>query len=220
MVNKIVKILVSLAAIAFPAVAFASSMNSNSFIITSDDLSAGGGYSNSNSFASQGDIGGTAAGTGLTSASFKACAGYPCTLTSEDQYLSFSVSPNSVDFGMLNASAVTSGETTITTATNIGTGYITTCHTDGDLRTAGSAYISGVADGTVSAGANEYGVTLTGIDRAFADAEAISTSSKVVASSGSASNSSTVVSFEAGMSTTNLVGNYSQVVTFITTVSF
>jgi len=196
-------------------------MNSNSFIITSDDLSGGGGYSNSNAFISESDVGGTATGEDLASDAFKACAGYPCTLSAEAPSITFSVSPNIIALGTLSVGSVVTGDTTIETTTNATNGYYTVCYTDGEFRTTYGTYLSGVSDGTVTAGANEYGAGLTGSDRSFYDDQAISTVAKTVAeNAGAVTDSSVIVTLKAAMSSTNTAGNYTQIITFVSTGTF
>jgi hypothetical protein len=215
------KIIVGLLVLGAPRFAFGDTMSSASFVITTDDISTGGGNSTSASFISESDIGGRATGEDATSASFKACAGYPCTLNVAPPAITFSVSPNSIAFGTITSGATASGTATITTTENATNGYITTVVGDGHFRTASGQFIADVADGAVTTGANEYGIGLAGTDRAFADDEAVTTAQRTVASnSGTVTNSSVVVTFKAAAGSTSAAGSYSQIATFITTGSF
>jgi hypothetical protein len=217
---KFLRLLVVFMVLSAPKIAFGDTMSSSSFVITSDDITTGGGNINSASFNAETDIGGKATGEDLASASFAACAGYPCTLF--EPYLTFSVTPNSISLGNLSTGSVASGTTTITTTSNAWSGYVTTVATDGEFRTADSLHtIPGVTDGTVTAGSAEYGIGLTGSDRSFTDDRAISTTPiNVAANGGSAENSAVVVTFKAAISSTVTAGNYSQIATFITTGTF
>ena len=195
-------------------------MTSGSFIITSDDLTAGGGNINSASFIAESDIGGKATGENINSSSFKACAGYPCTLTVNPS-ITFTVSLNSINFGTLTSSIMATGTTTITTTENATSGYITTVVADGHLRTAGGSFVPDVTDGSVTTGAGEYGIGLTGAARAFADDESVTTTKRTVASSaGAVTNSAVTVTFKAAISNTVAAGSYSQIATFISTGTF
>jgi hypothetical protein len=195
-------------------------MCSTGFIVTSDDISTGGGNINSPSFIAESDMGGKATGEDLTATSFRACAGYPCTLTVTPS-ITFSVSPNSVNLGTLTSSATATGTATITTTSNAGSGYATTVVADGHLRTAGGQFVPDVTDGAVTTGAGEYGIGLTGADRAFADDRSVTTVMRTVASSaGAVTNSSVTVTFKAAISNTVAAGSYSQVATFISTGTF
>ena len=215
-----VLILAGLLVLGAPRFAFGDTMSSTSFVITSDDLTSGGGNSNSASFVSESDVAGIATGEDAASASYKSCAGYPCTLGAEPS-ITFSVTPNSIALGTLTSSAVASGTTTITTTENAANGYITTVVGDGHFRNVGGSYIGDVADGTVTIGANEYGIGLSGTDKAFSDDESVTTTPRTVASNaGPATGSAVVVTFKAAAGSTSAAGTYSQIATFITTGSF
>ncbi len=199
----------------------ADTMSSTSFVITSDDLSAGGGNSTSTSFVSESDIGGTATGENSVSTSFAACAGYPCTLNLTQPSITFSVSPNTVSLGTLTTSAIATGTTTLTTTENATNGYSITVVGDGQLRRAAGGAVPDVADGAVTIGAGEYGIGLTGTDRAFTDDRSVTTSLRTIASNGGAVTNSTItVTFKAAISSTVPAGSYSQIATFVCTGSF
>jgi len=217
---KALRLLVALIVLCVPKIVFGDTMSSSSFVITSDDLTAGGGSMSSASFNAEADISGLATGEDLASASYAACAGYPCTLYTP--YITFSVTPNSVAFGTLSSGSLSSGTTTITTSTNALSGYVTTVYTDGEFRTVDSLhYIPGVADGAVSVGSAEYGIGLTGTDRSFSNDRAISTASiNVAQNAGTVDNSAVVVTFKASISNTVVPGDYSQIATFVTTGTF
>lgn len=203
-----------------PKFVFGDTMSSSSFIITSDDLTAGGGKINSASFIAESDIGGKATGEDAASASFKACAGYPCTLTVTPS-ITFTVSPNSINLGTLTSSVTATGTTTITTTENASSGYVTTVVADGHLRTTGGQFVPDVADGAVTTGAGEYGIGLTGADRAFTDDRSVTTSLRTVASNaGAVTGSAVTVTFKAAISNTVTAGSYSQIATFISTGTF
>ena len=210
--RNIFKIFLAFVILTIPKLAFGDTMTSGSFIITSDDLTAGGGNINSASFIAESDIGGKATGENINSSSFKACAGYPCTLTVNPS-ITFTVSLNSINFGTLTSS--------ITTTENATSGYITTVVADGHLRTAGGSFVPDVTDGSVTTGAGEYGIGLTGAARAFADDESVTTTKRSVASSaGAVTNSAVTVTFKAAISNTVAAGSYSQIATFISTGTF
>jgi hypothetical protein len=196
-------------------------MSSANFVVTGDDLTAGGGNSTSTSFIAESDVGGTATGENISSASFAACAGYPCLLTTTALSISFSVSPNSVGLGMLSASSVATGTTTLTVTENANNGYAVVAIADGQLRTSGGKDVPNVSDGAVTIGSAEYGIGLTGADRAFTDDRSVTTTPRTVAvNAGTVINSAVTVVFKAAASTTTPAGNYAQVVTFICATTF
>lgn len=218
----VLQIAAGLLILGVPYFVLADTMSSSSFIITSDDISAGGGNSTSASYISESDIGGRATGEGLSSTSFAACAGYPCTLEPVGgPSISFSVTPNSVGLGTLTTGSVATGTTVFTTTSNASNGYMVTVVGDGQMRTASSNAIPDVADGAVTAGAGEYGIGLTGTDRAFADDRSVTTVSRTVASNaGTVTNSSVTVTFKAAISNAVAAGSYNQIATFICTGTF
>jgi hypothetical protein len=217
----VIIVLVALQVLGAPKFVFGDTMSSTSFVITSDDLTAGGGNINSASFIAESDIGGKATGEDATSSSFKACAGYPCTLNVSPPSITFSVSPNSIAFGTITSAATATGTTTITTTENATNGYITTVVGDGHFRNAGGSFIGDVSDGAVTTGANEYGIGLTGTDRSFSDDESVTTTPRTVASNaGTVTGSAVVVTFKVASGNASASGKYSQIATFITTGSF
>lgn len=214
-------LVVGLIILGLPHLVFGDTMQSTNFVITSDDLTAGGGNSTSTSFISEGDTGGTATGENGASTNFAACAGFPCTLDVTPPSITFSVSPNSVGLGVLSPSSVATGTTTLSVTENASNGYAITAIADGQLRTTGGDVVPDVSDGTVTSGGSEYGIGLTGTDRAFADDRSVTTSARTVASNaGSVTNSNITVTFKAAASTTTAAGNYAQTVTFVCTGTF
>jgi hypothetical protein len=213
--------LVALQVLGDPKFVFGDTMSSTSFVISSDDLSTGGGNSTSTSFILESDLGGRATGEDLTSTTFRSCAGYPCTLSVQPPSISFTVTPNSVNLGTLTTGLVATGTTTLTTTENAGIGYQTTVVADGQFRNVGGAAIPDVSDGTVTTGTGEYGIGLTGSDRAFTDDRSLTTTQRVIATNaGAVTNSSVVVTFKAAISNTDSSGAYNQTATFICTGTF
>ncbi len=217
----LIKLLAGIMIMTGPILVNAETRSSASFIISSDDISVGGDRSTSASYAVQDDLGGNAAGENVNSLSYRACAGYPCTLSIEPPTITFSVAPNAVNFGTLTSAVVATGDVTITTSTNSATGYATTVATDGAFRSVAGDQVHGVSDGAVTAGHDEYGIGLTGADRAFADDRSISTALRVVASNaGPVTSAATTVTFKAAISPTVPAGAYSQIATFVSTAEF
>jgi len=217
----VIELLVGLLVLGAPKFVLAGTMSSSSFVITSDDMSAGGGNSTSASFVSESDTGGNATGENAASASFASCAGYPCTLNVSQPAITFSVSPNSVALGTLTTSAIATGTTTLTTTENATSGYTVTVVSDGQLRRAAGGAVPDVTDGAVTIGAGEYGIGLTGTDRAFIDDRSVTTTPRTVASNaGSVTGSAVTVTYKAAISTTVPAGSYSQIDTYICTGTF
>lgn len=175
----------------------------------------------SSSFVMEDDLGGIATGENINSASYKACAGYPCTLSIEPPSITFSLTTNQVLLGTLSVSSVATGDVIASTSTNAVSGYVTTIVSDGNFRTNIGDYIQDVADGDISIGDDEYGIGLTGTDRSFTDERSVTTSPRTIASNSvSTTGSSVTVTFGAAVSVTVPAGNYQQTATLVSTGRF
>ena len=129
--------------------------------------------------------------------------------------ITLSVSASSLSFGQLATGVVSTADLTLTATTDSATGYSVTMQEDGNLR-SGANDIDDVADGSVTAGAEEYGVITTGGDGQLATDTAITSSATTVASrSSQASGVQTPFQFRASIAATQTrEGNYSHIVTF------
>lgn len=138
-----------------------------------------------------------------------------------DPVITFSISSSSCALGTLSTASVSSCYYSVTTTTNAEDGYSTTIVEDGNLRD-GSNDIDDVADGTVTAGAEEYGIGLTGTDRSFTDHQAITTTALTIAQdvTGPISSQVVTVGHHAAISTSTVAGIYSHIVTLISTGTF
>ena len=196
-------------------------MSSDNYINWMDSFNVGGEETSSSAnYQLQDTIGETGTGT-ITSASYDSEGGFR--QVEANPTLTFSVSSNSVDLGVLDVGAVNSVSHTITTTTNSASGYTTTILENNDLRTADAASdICDVADGAVTSGSEEYGIRTSGDEGAMNAADtAITSTAQTVASYAGAINASIVtVTYKASISADSAVGNYSHQVTFITTGNF
>jgi len=214
----VIKILVGLMLLSAPRVVLGDTMSSSSFVITGDDLTAGGGNINSASFIAESEVGGKAPGEDLASASFKACAGYPCALNSSAPSISFAVSPSTVNFGTLSLNAVSSGSAVETVTTNASNGYYVIMYANGEMQQANGQYLPHVSShGTVTAGVAGYGYSVSGTD---ADPSVINdnpipangSNLGVAINAGPVIGSSVTVTFKAAINYLITPGNYSQTV--------
>jgi hypothetical protein len=136
--------------------------------------------------------------------------------------MTFTISGNLIDFGTLTTSGVSSDSITVTTTTNAVDGYVTTIYETENLKTVGGADIDDVADGTVSPGAEEYGVRTSGAAGQMNGADtAITISPQAVALYSSWVNGSTVtITFKAAISSITAAGAYTHAVTLVSTGRF
>ncbi|MBF8280586.1 MAG: hypothetical protein HW383_359 [Candidatus Magasanikbacteria bacterium] len=206
----------------YPAKLFASVMSSTNFAIYVDTVSVGGLRSTSTNFGlfdNLADVGGSP--TSSTSTSYRVDSGFIA--SSPDPSITANLSTSNISLGTLSDSAVRTDSHTITVTTNSPTGYTTTMTTDGNLRDCCGHNITGVGDGSVSAGSNEYGIRTSGSEGQQNSSDiAPSASGFVIASaSGPITSSQTTITFKAAMASAGLTpGSYSQSVTYTTVGNF
>jgi hypothetical protein len=195
-------------------------MSSAHYINWMDSFNFGGEEtSSSTNYKLQDTLGETGTGQ-ISSANYGALIGFR--QAEADAKMAFTTSSNTVNFGTLSTSSVSSDSITVTTTTNAVNGYVTTIYDDGNLRTAGGDDIDQVTDGDVTAGSEEYGIRTSGADGQMNGADtAITTSPQAVAAHASWISSSTVtITFKAAISTSTAAGSYSQNVVLISTGRF
>jgi len=192
-------------------------MSSSNYRIFGDSFSGGGGEGTSASYLLHGTVGEDLAGES-SSASYVLIDGLQS--LSEHPTFTFSMSTSAVGIGALTESVVKTGAVTVTTSTNAPFGYTTTVFEDGNLR-SGANDVDDVADGTVSIGVEEYGIALTGTDRAFATDQPITGTPLTIASRTNWKNgASTVVTFKAAIDGVTEDGTYGHTVYYVSTGNF
>ncbi|MDD2758562.1 MAG: hypothetical protein PHD72_04315 [Patescibacteria group bacterium] len=181
----------------------AALMTSSNYTIYADAVDSGGGLSAGGSYILQDTVGESPAGFS-TSSAYEIRAGYQ---HMEKGFLTLQLSATSLNLGTLSASAVNVASTTATISTDASAGFsFSTTAVAGTVITA-------VADGTVSAGSEEYGFTVSGNESQFSNDVAVASSVLLAASTGPVTNSLTVLNFKASMASSTTAGSYSQTVT-------
>jgi len=143
-------------------------MDSAAYRIAPDVLNESGGTSDSANYRLFTNLGESPTGAS-DSAAYRIHAGF---LQADNPYISFTVSDNSLDFGVLSTGAVSTRDTTLTISTNAMFGYSVDAYDDTSV---GIAYgmVNGankIADATTPnvyinlplAGVEHYGITVTG----------------------------------------------------------
>jgi hypothetical protein len=204
-----------------------AAMSSSSFIMPSDTLGDTGGTSSSASFFLNDTMGETSPATGQGSPSFSLSSGFQ-TMTPEPVFI-FTISSNALALSPApSVSSTSTASTILTTSTNAPFGYSTYISDDGQFR-RGADLIADVADGTVGpVGVEEYGVGITGSDRAFADDRATVVlprtsppTPRMIASYNSfGAGRATTVTVKFDMAATTIDGNYSHVLTFVSSPNY
>lgn len=135
--------------------------------------------------------------------------------------LTVSISDLSMDLGTLNPNLTGSDSHTLTLTSTAANGYVCRATEDGDLRDASANTIDDVADGIVSTGAEEYGVSCSGGGCQLSGDNAVSGSPLTVASSaGPVTSQATTVTYKASVTTLTRGSHYTQLVTFACTANF
>lgn len=192
-------------------------MSSDSYRIFGDSFSAGGGAGSSASYLLHQTIGEDLSSSS-SSASYVLLDGLQS--LAEHPTFTFSVSVPTVNLGALSASSTQTGVVTLTTSTNAPFGYTTTVYEDGNLR-VGANDIDDVADGSVTTGVEEYGIGLTGTDRAFSTDQPITGTPLTIASRSTWKNgASTTVTFKASIDGSTASGTYSHTLYYVSTGNF
>lgn len=147
-----------------------------------------------------------------------------------DPSITFTLSANSLNLGTLSTASVSSATMTVQTVTNAVGGFSTTVLENNNLRIDVSNDINDVADGTVTAGAEEYGMSTTDTGQTITnDADcatpfnALAITSSAQTTAGAASgpvNETNTLCFAASITSTTTAGAYSHILTFISTGTF
>ncbi len=197
------------------------SMESANYKIDKDSVNFGGNDSGQSSNYGLDDTMGEAGTGDSKSSNFIIDAGYRSMLETKVPTFSFLLSSNTCALGNLTVGAVSSCNYTVTISTNSQDGYATTIIEDGNLRD-GANEINDVADGAVTAGSEEYGIGLTGADRAFANDQAITGAALTIASdaTGPISVQQVTITHKASITSSTLAGSYSHTATIVSTGTF
>ena len=129
--------------------------------------------------------------------------------------LTVSLDPETVSLGTLNTSTVASASVIARVTSDADTGY--------SLSVGGvsNALLDSVADGSVSAGAGEYGMAVSGADSVVGLEDVAVVSNQVLAASSTAVvDSATVLTFKASMSEATPPGTYNQTVVLQVVANF
>ncbi len=195
-------------------------MTSESYINWMDSLNFGGEEtSSSTNYKIQDTFGEIGTGS-LSSTNYIGLIGFR--QSEADPTITFTISGNSINFGALSASAISTSSITVTTTTNAANGYVTTIYENTNLQTAGGADIDDVADGTVNPGVEEYGIRTSGAHGQMngADTAVTSTPQTVASYSSWVNGSAVVITFKVAISSATSAGSYTHNVMLISTGRF
>lgn len=185
-------------------------MSSANYTIYADSIDTGGVLSTGGIYSLEDTLGESFAVSTSSINTYEVRAGYQYM---EQNYISLDISPATVSLGTLVVSAVNASDATATVSTDAYAGYTLSI----DSVTGSS--VSAVADGAVTAGAEEYGFAATGGDSLFADDRALTPGLNVASTSTTAVDSQTILTFKASISASTAAGAYSQTISFLAAVN-
>ena len=208
MKNKII-LTILVGVMLLPSVVF-SAMSSTNYRIDADSLEVGGALSSGGSFRLEDTIGGL--GGTVTSTSYQVRGGFH---GSSGSILSLTLSSASIALGTLSATQVTSGSAVVTVATDSDSGYTLS------VASVSGTGLTGVTDGSVSSGSEEYGFAASGADSQFSGEVAVA-AGRIISSSSTpvGGGSDTTLTFKASVSSASVQSSYSQTVSLAAVANF
>lgn len=216
---QVLAITAAFLAAAVPLAVQAESSSSN-YILWGQAAAGGGERTTSANYVNYGTAA-DVAGVEASSAGYFLQTGFEA--IREAPHMSISLAPTSLPLSpnTLSPAGVSTAQTTVTVSTNADFGYVLTVRALSPFQNVAGDVIDGVVDGTVTAGSEEFGVSLTGTDRAFADDRAVTGSALTIASNGMyVTNMATTVTFKASISAATEAGQYQGSYTFIATSTY
>lgn len=193
----------------FPLVVLGA-MSSTDYYIYADSIDIGGGLSVGGNYSLQDTSGGLAVGS-QTGGTYEILGGYQ---SMERGELSFSVSSSSLSMGILSTTTISVASTIVSVSADSNTGYTLS------VGSISGTHLTNVADGSVTAGSEEYGVVTGGDQGLLATDTAITTSLILASSNAPIVNSQTTLTFKAAVSPSTVAGSYSQTVTLTASANF
>lgn len=185
-------------------------MSSTNYTIYADTVDAGGVYSSGGSYTLEDTTGESPAGF-TTSSVYEVRGGYQAMGRGS---ISITLSSTNLNLGTMNTAQVNSASTTVKVTTDSTSGYVLS------VGSLGGTSLAGVTDGAVSAGNEEYGLALEGIDRLFLDDEAIIQGLGLASSSTPVIDAETILEFKAAISGASTPGARSQAITLSASANF
>lgn len=184
-------------------------MSSATYEIYADVVADGGVLSTGGTFSLEDTVGESPVGS-MTGGVYEVRGGYQFMTTGT---ISMSISDAALSLGELSASSVKTDSTIVTITTDNDSGY--TLSTGAISGTS----IQAVADGTVTAGSEEYGVAAAGADALLVGDVAITSALSVASSATPAAGNQTTLTFKASISGSSVAGSYTQTIPLIAAVN-
>lgn len=184
-------------------------MSSATYEIYADVVADGGVLSTGGTFSLEDTVGESAIGS-ITAGTYVVQGGYQAMTMGA---IAMSVSDATLSLGELSASSVKTDNTIVTVTTDNASGYTLS------TGVVSGTSISSVADGTVTAGSEEYGVAAAGADALLVGDVAITSALSVASSATPAAGNQTTLTFKASISGSSVAGSYTQTIPLIAAVN-
>jgi hypothetical protein len=188
---------------AFPAKSLGV-MSSSNYTIFADSIDSGGMLSASGTYSLEDTIGESPVATS-TGGTYEIIPGYQAM---DWNVLLLEVPNGTIDFGTLTLGEVASSTMIFSISSNAASGYVLSV---GSVSGTG---LTNVADGSVTAGQEEYGLAVSGVDASFADDRGVTAGLNIAASSSPVVLADTMVTFKAAISSASVAGARSQSIVF------
>ena len=203
---------IAVASLLLPAMA-SGEMTSTNYYIYADSIGLNGGDISTSTTYTLNDTANDSPGGQSTSTLYRINGGFQG--MDLDESLTLTISDTNLAFGTISASAVAMNSVTTTVSCNSITGYsLAISNVSGTTPTA-------VADGSVTAGVEEYGVAVTGDQAAFVDDRSVIGGRQIAFSDSAILSSVTVVSFKAAAASPSGSGSsYAHTVTITASANF
>lgn len=194
-----------------PGIAYGE-MNSNNFYIYADSIGLNGGeIATSTSYTLNGTTNDSPGGQ-VTSTSYNIYGGYQAMEVQES--LSVSLDTTALALGTLSTSVVTTASAIVTVITNSNSGYSVS------FSGVSGTMVASVSDGTVTAGSEEYGVSVTGAHTAFADDRSVVAGRILASSSNPTLGDAATLNFKAAAAVGTAAATFAQTITLTASANF
>lgn len=178
-------------------------MSSTNYIIFADSIDSGGVLSTSGTYSLEDTLGESFAGSSVSS-TYEIIGGYQAMDWSE---LALDLDTATINLGNLTTSIVASSTAVALVTAAANSGYVLS------VGAVGGSSLTGVSDGAVTAGQEEYGLAVSGPDASFFDDREITAGLNLAASTTPVINSPTNLMFKAAISGSTASGARNQSIT-------
>jgi hypothetical protein len=184
-------------------------MSSTNYTIFADSVDSGGSLSTGGVYSLQDTTGESPVGS-VASSTYEVIGGFQAM---DRSTLSISIDTATIDLGVLSVSEVATSSAVVSVTASASDGYTLS------VGSVSGTSLTGVSDGAVTAGSEEYGVAVSGSGAAFGDDQAIIAGLNLASSASAVTNAQTTLTFKAAMSSASTAGGRSQSITLTASAS-